>query len=79
MTPWTVQTSKSDAGTMEVRGAYLVADKLPIEDASLIAAAPDLLSSLEELLNYSGGAANALEDDYVLERAIAAIAKARGE
>ena len=79
MTPWTVHTSKSDAGTMEVRGAYLVADKLPIEDANLIAAAPDLLSSLEELLDYSGGADNALEDRYVMERAMAAIAKARGK
>lgn len=33
-----------------------------------------LADSLDEILNYSGGADNALEDEYVMERAIAALA-----
>lgn len=48
-------------------------------DARLIAAAPELLEALEEILNYSGGADSALDDDYVMDRARAAIAKATGE
>ena len=37
----------------------------------------DLLSALEEIVDYRGGAANALEDEYVMERVNAAVAKAR--
>lgn len=40
--------------------------------------AHDLRAALDELLNYSGGAAHALEDEYVIERARAALAKAGG-
>jgi hypothetical protein len=47
-------------------------------NARLIAAAPDMFEALDELLNYSGGADSALEDEYVVARAIAALAKARG-
>lgn len=47
--------------------------------AHLIAAAPDLLSSLQEIFDYSGGADHALLDEYVINRALAAIAKATGE
>jgi hypothetical protein len=43
--------------------------------AALIAAAPDLFEALSEILSYSGGAANALEDPYVMERAHAALSK----
>jgi len=50
-----------------------------LANARLIAAAPELLSALEEILNYVGGADSALDDEYVMERANAAIAKARGE
>lgn len=49
-TPWTVQISKTDPETFEVRGAYLVADHLPIEDAVLIAAAPELSEALCDLM-----------------------------
>lgn len=45
-------------------------------NASLISAAPDLLDALSEILTYRGGADNALEDSYVMERAHAALAKA---
>jgi hypothetical protein len=48
-------------------------------DYRLIAAAPELLEALQEILDYSGGADNALEDEYVMDRARAAIAKATGE
>lgn len=45
-------------------------------NARLIAAAPDLLAALEEILDYRGGAESALHDEYVVERARAAVAKA---
>ena len=48
-------------------------------NAHLIAAAPELYEALDELTNYSGGASNALEDPYVMERVEAALSKARGE
>lgn len=41
-------------------------------------AAPELLEALKEILDYSGGAENALEDEYVVDRARTAIAKAEG-
>lgn len=46
---------------------------------NLIASAPDLLEALEEVRNYQGGADNALEDEYVMARVDAALARARGE
>ena len=39
----------------------------------------ELYGALDELLNYSGGADDALDDEYAVERAQAALAKARGE
>jgi hypothetical protein len=48
-------------------------------NARLIAAAPDLLEALKELVDYNGGAASALEDEYVMERVSSAIAKAEGQ
>jgi len=47
-------------------------------DARLIAAAPDLLEALQDIVDYRGGAENALVDEYVLSRVEAAIAKATG-
>lgn len=44
-TPWVVIASPTDAEMYAVQGVYLVADDLPIEDARLIAAAPDLLAA----------------------------------
>ena len=38
-----------------------------------------LVAALEEILDYRGGAANALDDEYVVERARAALAKAQGD
>ena len=48
-------------------------------NARLIAAAPDLLDSLSEIFDYAGGADSALHDEYVMDRARAAIAKAEGK
>lgn len=50
-----------------------------VENARLIAAAPELLAALDEITNYQGGADSALDDEYVMERVTAAIAKATGE
>lgn len=47
-------------------------------NARLIAAAPELLAVLQEIVGYSGGAQTALDDEYVMERAAAALAKATG-
>jgi hypothetical protein len=47
-------------------------------NARLIATAPELLSALEDILDYTGGADSALDDEYVMGRAAAARAKARG-
>lgn len=38
-----------------------------------------MVEALEEILDYGGGADNALEDDYVMDRARTALALARGE
>lgn len=52
-TPWAVIASPTDAELYAVQGVYLVADQLPIEDARLIAAAPELLDTVRELLAYA--------------------------
>jgi hypothetical protein len=56
-----------------VGGAYLVAINLPIEDARLIAAAPDLLA-VAELLVECGH-----EDAALVAAAMRAIASVKGE
>jgi hypothetical protein len=65
-------------GTAKRGEAYKAPDPVGQANARLIAAAPDMFEALDELLNYSGGADSALEDEYVVARAIAALAKARG-
>lgn len=89
MIPWLVIPSPTDAEMSAVHGAYLVADNLPIEDAHLIAAVPDLLAALEALIaaienqRYGDdrmeddiyGAAIVTDSPYTVARA--AIAKAR--
>lgn len=50
-----------------------------VSNARLIAAAPELLDALEEIVGYTGGAKTALDDEDVMERAFDAIAKARGQ
>jgi hypothetical protein len=50
-----------------------------LANARLISAAPELLEALKEIVEYTGGASNALEDPYVMDRVNAAIAKAEGK
>lgn len=68
------------AGRMAVAAALRPygADCMEVMEANarLIASAPDLLEALIEIRDYSGGAPSALEDEYVVERMFAAIAKA---
>lgn len=45
---------------------------------SIRAAADDLYRALYEMVNYEGGASSALHDEYVVQRAVDALAKARG-
>ena len=54
-------------------------DEAARANARLIAAAPELLDSLSEIFDYAGGADSALHDEYVMDRARAAIAKAEGK
>ncbi len=51
----------------------------PAPACPLTASAPSLLAALEDILEYDGGADNALQDRYVMERAHDAVALARGE
>lgn len=48
-------------------------------NARLIAAAPDLLDALEEIVGYTGGAETALDDENLMDRIYDAISKARGK
>ena len=48
-------------------------------NGALIAGARQLLDSLEEILNYRGGADSALNDEYVMQRAHEAVRAARGQ
>lgn len=47
-------------------------------NAMLINAAPDLLSAIEEIIMYSGGADTVLEDENVMQRVMDAYYKAKG-
>jgi hypothetical protein len=49
-TPWAVTASPTDTELCAVRGTYLVADCLPVEDARLIAEAPAMLAALRDLV-----------------------------
>lgn len=55
------------------------AEHIAAANARLMAAAPDLLDVLQEIVDYRGGADSALHDEYVMERVHAAIAKAEGQ
>ncbi len=86
-TPWAVIASPTDAEMYAVQGVYLVADKLPIEDAHLIASAPDLLAACVMALHALTGVDRLLHQNGFMQGvncpAIpvvqAAIARARGE
>jgi len=73
--PWEVIVDPKDPEVYAVQGVYLVAHNLPIEDARLIAAAPDLLKAVERMLGPVGYANN----NSITAQAKAALAKARGE
>lgn len=68
---WSVAQSPTDPDMYCVGGSYIVADCLPIEDARLIAAAPDLLEALQGLL------AGVYGDGYVLPAGAVATCRAR--
>ncbi len=84
----TVRTSDGDF-VGQIRFPYHTPEQLdecrrtktdPWEKAGRLAAsAPTLYEALNEILTYSGGADSALDDPYVVERARAALALARGE
>jgi hypothetical protein len=77
---WRATQSKTDTEMYAVEGCYLVADNLPIEDARLISAAPDMLEALKEAEGelYQVPPADA-EQERVLGVVRAAIAKAKGQ
>jgi len=82
---WTVIQSPTDSELSAVRGAYLVADSLPLEDAHLIAASRDMLAALIALKpildSAESNASGNPEWPYVSKRIKAAwdaIAKATG-
>jgi hypothetical protein len=86
--PWRVTADPADTEMYAVAGAYAVAGNLPIEDANLIAAAPDMEEAITMLLrdiaeyerinnlSPSPGKADAWQS---VTCAKAALAKARGE
>lgn len=85
--PWSIADSSYDRSPgdegprwdVHIPHAQTIANVREEADAHLIASAPDLYEALDEIISYSGGADSALDDEYVMERAHAALAKARGE
>lgn len=73
--PWRVEVGVSDPEMYSVKGSYLVADYLPIEDARLIAAAPDLLEACEAVFDWLGGVDDAVP---IRDDLLRVIAKAEG-
>ena len=82
--PWTHRLSDDEeACNHEIMGAWengvrrWVGGAETLEDARLIAAAPDLLSALHDMVRYAKG--GDIASPNAVERAIAAIAKATGK
>lgn len=92
MSKWHVIQSPTDSEMFAVKShyeygelhpEYIVADSLPLEDATLIAAAPDLLQALEDLINNcecreTGTVIADFSRKTPVDHARAAIAKAKG-
>ncbi len=78
--PWFIQGRQASTDTFAVgpKGSGWVAQVRGEDSARLIAAAPELLAVLDEILTYDGDAGNALEDPYVMGRAAEVAAKAEG-
>ena len=81
--PWDMD--EGDYGIYQIETSDQIAEVFshhPDEElkanARLIAAAPELLEALRELLEYDGGAFCVCDDPYAMDRARAAIAKAEG-
>lgn len=74
--PWSVSPTKHRTIIASAQGFHVAAmDDVSPADAALIAAAPDLLAALQEMLKYAEGFEDA---DHVID-ARAAIARATGE
>lgn len=52
-------------------------DRATSEEAAARRAGPELLAALDDILHYDGGAASALDDEYVMQRAHEAFLKAQ--
>ena len=77
--PWRVIADPADPEVYAVAGVYKVAGNLPIEDANLIAAAPDMEAALTMLLRDVQDYPAWQRPCAAVDRAKAALAKARGE
>ncbi len=79
--PWSYLPRHICESEPEVRApdGWLICCTASDDDARLIAAAPRILDVLQEILDYRGGADSALDDEYVMDRARAAIAQATGD
>lgn len=79
---WKVKPDRNNPEMYEVAGVYQVADNLPIEDAHLIAAAPDMLEALQNAPIPGRGeemmAFRDRQDKWLREVSQPAIAKAEG-
>lgn len=83
--PWEWQElmpEDKDWGMCEITASddnFVCTAVIGVDNARLISAAPDMAEALADLLDYRGGAEHGLADEYVVERARAALAKARGQ
>jgi hypothetical protein len=76
--PWRVEIISGDMAQVLAK-SYCVADDVRPSDARLIAAAPDLLQALQQLINLHGASyTDLVTDDEAWAKARAAIAKAEG-
>ncbi|WP_172369609.1 hypothetical protein [Sporosarcina jiandibaonis] len=75
--PVIIQSRESGHNDVEYYGGYLIAESIfTIGDANLIAAAPEMLEALEEVLKYHN---DEIHDINLWQKVELAIKKARGE